>query len=116
MKIKINSMDTKSEPSDDEIRSHMNFDKLVEDVRKQPAKERLRQLWIALPLGLALVAVWLVMRNQPWNKAGTQITVATRGDSIGNGVMNNLSPRPNANNVSAVDQTSAEEAEKASVG
>jgi len=117
MKIKINSMDTKSEPSDDEIRSHMNFDKLVEDVRKQPAKKRLRQLWIALPLGLALVSVWLVMRNQPWSEAGTsQITVATSGDSIGNGVMNNLSPRPNANNPSAADQTSAEEAEKASVG
>src|SRR6187402_1285193 len=64
MKIKIEYMETQSNPSDDEIRSYMNFDKLVEAAKKQSGTRRMRRWWIALPLGVAVVSAGLVVNNQ----------------------------------------------------
>ena len=57
-------METQSNPSDDEIRSHMNFDKLVQEAKRQSGNKRMRRWWIALPLGLAIVSAGLVISNQ----------------------------------------------------
>ena len=63
MKIKINSMDTESTPSDEEIRSHMNFDALVETARRRTASSRYKKMWIAVPVVLALL-VWYGAKQQ----------------------------------------------------
>lgn len=59
MKIKINSMDTKANPSDDEIRSYMDFDKLIEEAGKKSGKTGMNKWWLALLPGLA--ALWVVI-------------------------------------------------------
>jgi TonB family protein len=63
MKIIIEYMDTQSNPSDDDIRSYMNFDKLVDDARKHSAGKRTHRWWIALPVALAVVSIGLVINN-----------------------------------------------------
>ena len=74
MKIKINYMKTESNPSDDEIRSYMNFDKLIEGARRKTEKQWLRRIWIALPIGLALLSLWLVMDNMQQVKQAPEKT------------------------------------------
>jgi len=67
MKIKINSMDTESTPSDDEIRSFMNFDKMVEEARKRSGKRKPKKYWIIAPLALALFSVWYIVDRTSTN-------------------------------------------------
>ena len=63
MKLIIEYMDTESNPPDDEIRSYMNFDKLVDDAQKHSAGKRARRWWIALPVALAVVFTGLIISN-----------------------------------------------------
>lgn len=71
MKIKI-SMDTNSNPPDDEIRSYMNFDRLVEDVRKGSGKRKMRKIWLALPVGLVLLSLWPLLHRTADDKLPLQ--------------------------------------------
>ncbi|MEJ1239439.1 TonB family protein [Chryseolinea sp. T2] len=64
MKIKINSMNNESNPSDDEIRSYMNFDQVVEAARKQSRKQKLHRIWIALPVIVVLILAWYLTTNR----------------------------------------------------
>ncbi|HTF21476.1 MAG TPA: energy transducer TonB [Chryseolinea sp.] len=117
MKIKINSMETNSNLSDDEIRSYMNFDKIVESARKHSAKRRIRYSWIALPAILALVSVWLVIDNHRQNEGrSTHLAKASKIGSSGSHETANDSEGPaNPGRQSATtDSTSASEKRTAS--
>ena len=94
MKIKINFMETKANPSDDEIRSYMNFDNLVENARMQSGRKRMRYIWIALSVALMLVPLWLVINNQPQKEVHKQFA-GTEGDSTANEGVNSSLVRPN---------------------
>lgn len=60
MKIKI-SMDTNPNLSDEEIRTYMNFDKLVESV-KHSARHRPRKIWFVIPIAAVVLvsSLWLI--------------------------------------------------------
>jgi TonB family protein len=90
MKIKINFMDTKSEPSDDEIRSHMNFDLLVENARMQSGRKRMRHVWIALSVALTLVPAWLIINSQQQKEARVQLTRSDHDSTTSDGVNSSL--------------------------
>src|SRR5690349_8955 len=64
MKIKINSMNTESNPSDDEIRSYMNFDRVIDAAKKQSRKRKLQKIWIVLPVFLTLFSAWYLATNR----------------------------------------------------
>jgi TonB family protein len=80
-KIKINLMETNPNPSDDEIRSYMNFDMLVENARMQSGRKRMRRLWIALSVAVTLVPVWLVIKDQQQKEVREQSAVIVRDSS-----------------------------------
>lgn len=67
MKIKINYMDKNSNLSDDEIRSYMNFDKLLEHAQKNTAKHAFRKSWLSFPVALLLVSAGLWFYSQSAN-------------------------------------------------
>lgn len=73
MKIKINLMDTKANPSDDEIRSYMDFDKLIGQAGRRTGRTGMRKWWLALPLALAAlsVIVYLNLRSGDQEKQAT---------------------------------------------
>ncbi|MGC3943457.1 MAG: energy transducer TonB [Chryseolinea sp.] len=96
MKIKINSMDTESTPSDDEIRSFMNFDAVVEAARKKSIRQNAKKLWVVAPVALALFSVWYVLVNQDQDTVqnqtvadknhGTHPSAQTDNDEAGNAI------------------------------
>ena len=87
-------METKSNPSDDEIRSYMNFDNLVENARMQTGRKRMRHIWIALSVALMLVPLWLVINNQQQKEVREQLAEID-GDSTANEGDNSSLVRPN---------------------
>jgi TonB family protein len=94
MKFKINFMETKSNPSDDEIRSYMNFDNLVENARKLSGRRRLRHVWIAVSVALTLVPAWLIINNQQQKEMRAQLTGIDTDSTANDGLTNSLA-RPN---------------------
>lgn len=70
MKIKINYMDKNSNLSDDEIRSYMNFDKLLEHAQKNTARHAFRKSWLSFPVALLLVSAGLWFYSQSANDDG----------------------------------------------
>jgi len=63
MNIKINAMERNSTPSDDEIRKHMNFEKLAEDARHISESRRSRKWWLALSAIVATVGLWFMIES-----------------------------------------------------
>jgi len=64
MRLKMNSMETNVDPSDDEIRQYMNFEKLLADARRSSRDRWLRSILLIVPVGLVLMSIWLVRNDK----------------------------------------------------
>lgn len=85
-------MDTNSNPSDDEIQGYMNFDKLVENARRQSTMKRSRYRWIALPVAALLISLSLVINWRQHDNGNTpQLMEVVKDDAVG---IPDNSPRP----------------------
>jgi|GEM_PF-3284636 len=63
MKVKLKAMERNSTPSDDEIRKHMNFEKLAEDARRISESRTSRKWWLALSAIVATLGLWFMIES-----------------------------------------------------